>query len=150
MAEDDLQAFKTWLDCNKLSMNLTKTFFLFFFRFTGNKSTQPQFDSLIVHNSTCKINACNCVDTIMKQKNAKYLGIIIDQNLRWDNQINNVATRLRKTLMLFKKLSCVLPSNSTRIFYYALIDSIINYGLLGWGGVTKFHLHKIIILQKKT
>lgn len=30
-----------------------------------------------------------------------------------------------------------------------LIESIISYGLLGWGGETQFHLQKITILQKK-
>lgn len=68
IVEDDFQAVKTWLDCIKLCMNPTKTFFLIF---TVNKCTQPQFDSLTVHNLTCKINGCNCVDTIKKQNNAK-------------------------------------------------------------------------------
>ncbi|KAJ8979460.1 hypothetical protein NQ317_006774 [Molorchus minor] len=65
----------------------------------------------------------------LKQISIKYLGIYIDQHLRWDVHINKLVQKLRGIVPLF--------------------ESHIRYGILGWGGVSNNYLVKLDILQKR-
>ncbi|KAJ8947832.1 hypothetical protein NQ318_009976, partial [Aromia moschata] len=68
--------------------------------------------------------------------NIKYLGITIDQHMRWDIHSTNVVNTLRKVQQL-------------KIVYYALIESRLSYGILGWGGIANRYLKQLDILQKR-
>lgn len=48
-----------------------------------------------IHDVNCKFNNCSC-NSINKLENVKYLGITIDQNVKWDAQTNNIIMKLRK------------------------------------------------------
>ena len=42
-----------------------------------------------------------------------------------------------------------MPVNVLRIVYLALVQSIIQYEVLGWGGIGKSNLTPLILLQKR-
>ena len=42
-----------------------------------------------------------------------------------------------------------MPVNVLRIVYLALVQSIIQYGVLGWGGIGKSNLTPLVLLQKR-
>ena len=46
-------------------------------------------------------------------------------------------------------LRSYFPVNVLRIVYLALVQSIIQYGVLGWGGIGKSNLTPLILLQKR-
>lgn len=79
----------------------------------------------------------------------KYLGIIIDQNLKWPHHITYLCKRLRKTIYKFVNLRCYLPIRVLRNVYLAIIQSIIQYGIIVWGGSTKINLSPLNLLQKR-
>ena len=79
----------------------------------------------------------------------KYLGILIDKNLSWKIHIDNLATKLSKTVGLIAKLRHFVPHHTLLNIYRALILPYLSFGLIVWGQASKTHLTKILLLQKK-
>ena len=73
--------------------------------------------------------ACN----IQQKRSIKYLGIFIDENLKWDAQIQHVNNRIAKNLGIQSKLRYFVSVSSLRQLYYNLIYPYISYGLASWG-----------------
>jgi len=78
----------------------------------------------------------------------KYLGIVIDQHLRWDLQIKNLIIKLRYLISRFKCLRTYLKVPDLSTLYYALVQSHLTYGISGWGGVNNFNISKLSMVQK--
>ncbi|KAJ8977615.1 hypothetical protein NQ317_010236 [Molorchus minor] len=112
-----------------------------FAKFRCDKRNNPNFNKLVI-NTNGRIIEINNTDTI------KYLGIQIDEYLRWDKHINSVINTLRMLLYKFKYLSNILDLSHLKMLYYALVESRLSYGILGWGGVASSHLKKKNTLQK--
>ena len=74
-----------------------------------------------------------------------FLGIILNENLKWKSHENMVAKKISKTIGVMARLKNVLPVNVLRNIYNALILSHLNYGNIIWG-TCKTYLFK---LQKK-
>lgn len=144
LATDDMKNIKIWLDNNLLSINVEKTKFM-----TFTSSNNPTFDTLKIHKATCINHTCTCQQRINKAKIIKYLGLTIDQHLRWDYHIQVICNKLRQFLFIFKKIKNIMSPNKLKIIYYALVQSAISYGLIGWGGASKLYMNKLIILQKR-
>ena len=81
---------------------------------------------------TDKIN--NTIINLNRVDHTKYLGIFIDQFLRWDRHITELLKKTRFIIFLFHKLKYILSSDQLKVMYYASYHSIISYGILGWGG----------------
>jgi len=144
MAQNDMTLIKAWLDANFLSLNYGKTNFM---PFCINTSTQPDFVNFIIHSPDCDGFQCSCPSIVMVQR-VKYLGMMLDPHLRWGEHVNYTIKRIRKTIYLFKKLRDVLCYSLLKTFYFALVQSIINYGLLCYGTATKSVVNKLVITQK--
>lgn len=79
----------------------------------------------------------------------KYLGIEIDGHLKWKEHINNLVKKLRGFLYQFKIMARYVTSTKhLKMIYCALVESQINYGIIGWGGVYSSHLQKLQVVQK--
>ena len=74
---------------------------------------------------------------------------LIDKNLSWKIHIDNVATKLSKTVGLVAKLRHFVPQHTLLNIYRALILPYLSYGLIVWGQALKTHLKKILLLHKK-
>ena len=57
----------------------------------------------------------------LEQKNMKYLGILIDTNLTWKNQICHAASNLSKTISIISKLRHFVPRSILMNIYRFLI-----------------------------
>ena len=55
-------------------------------------------------------------------------------DMKWKNQITSVCNKLKKLIYIIKQLRDILPPKDIRIFYLALVESQITYGIIGWGG----------------
>lgn len=141
----DLSIVKKWLDLNILTLNYGKSSYV---TFSLRDIKQPNFTEVTVHNGDCDLNNCLCNTAIKKAENSKYLGIIIDQHMKWDLHINIICNKIRRTIYIFKKLRDIISTNQLCRFYYALVQSIISYGIIGWGGAADQRIEKVQILQK--
>ena len=93
-----------WIDANKLSLNLHKTYYIIF----SNKS---------VDNFSIKINRTE----LHRATNAKILGIIIDEKLTFKEHINTLVSRLARYMYMLIKLKHIIPRFILKKIYYALI-----------------------------
>ena len=61
---------------------------------------------------------------------AKFLGLYIDEHFRWKHHIVHVNIKVSKILFLIKQANNILPMDSLRTLYFALVHSHYSYGLL--------------------
>ena len=120
---------------NKLTLNTKKTNFVIFHPYQKSVDYLPQLK--IFDTDT------NQYVSLEMKNYVKYLGILIDKNLSWKIHIDNVATKLSKTVGLIAKLRHFVPQHTLLNIYLALILPYLSFGLMVWGQASKTHLTKI-------
>lgn len=143
-AEKGLISIYKWLNYSVLSLNTEKTKFM---TFTLLSDDQPNKKNIFIHNNSCH-NHQNCTcPHISKVSKIKYLGVMLDHHLRWDEQITYINKRLRQLINKFYCLREILNLKNLRIVYNALVESIIRYCILAWGGLFQNNLHNLQVTQ---
>lgn len=72
----------------------------------------------------------------------------VDQCVRWEDHISNLCARIRKLFFIFKKLREILSQRQLITYYYALVQSLLTYGILAWGGASNYLITNVEIAQK--
>ena len=81
--------------------------------------------------------------------NFKYLGVLLDCELNFSDQIESVRTKLRKfNGIIYRARTCFSKYHLLR-FYSAYIIPIMSYGLIAYGCGAKSNMDKIYFFQKK-
>lgn len=137
--ENDLERIKTYFDSKLLTINYKKTHYL---PFTSLSSNLPAYDTINIQGRSKNI-------IISSAEKAKYLGIYIDRHLKWHFQIRSVVQKLRGLIYKFRIISDIMEIKHIRVIYKALVESILRYGIIGWGGVGETHLKPLNNIQKK-
>ena len=83
-----------WLQLNKLSLNISKSKCIFFHQ-PQKKCTKPAI----------KIDG-NTIDSV---DSFNFLGLIINNNLKWDHHINNIAAKISRSMSILTRLRHSLP-----------------------------------------
>ena len=85
----------------------------------------------------------------MRKSSNKFLAIILDEHLTWNEHINELCNKLRRLFHIFYSIRNYLSKENIKTLYYTLIYSRIKYGLVVYGqaGITK--LNKIQFLQNQ-
>lgn len=138
-AEKDLGRIKRLFDSKKLTINYEKTYYL---PLSSYATSLPSFQALSVPNNSSVIE-------IKCAKQVKYLGIYIDAHLRWDKQVQWVAQKIRGLIYKMRQLKKFLGTHHLTLVYKALVESILRYGIVGWGGVAETYLRALESVQKK-
>ena len=82
---------------------------------------------------------------IEKVTDFNFLGITLNENLKWDSHTRKISMKLSKYIGILNKLKHFLPNHILKILYDSMILSHLNYGILTWG----FSIEPLIKLQKK-
>ena len=65
----------------------------------------------------------------------RYLGIHIDNKLTWSVQVENVCTRVQQRLHFLRRLRVFgVNQKVLLLFYHAVVESILRYGISAWFG----------------
>ena len=132
--EQDLANLLDWFYANKLTLNLSKTICVLFQQQREQKSI------------TLEVNGW----TLKNQPDTKFLGIWLDQNLKWTSHIQKVIIKLRRNQNLLKCTKHYFNKDTKKLIYHAHIESHLRYGLIVWGNnATKKQLNKIRSIQKE-
>lgn len=144
-ASSDLLCIKNWMDHNTLTVNVAKTKTLpIFFR----TNSDPGQKMLKMHScGDPRAAACDC-DNIERVEQYKYLGVIIDYKLSWVPHVQYVKKRLRKMIYAFAQLRQVLSLDQCRTVYFSYVQSILQYGILAWGGASSAVLEPLAVTQR--
>ena len=76
-----------------------------------------------------------------KKTSVKYLGVIVDNQLKWEDHVNLVLSKISKANWMLKYAEKVLPTNFLKMIYLGLVEPQFRYCCSVWGsvGVTTRH-----------
>ena len=86
-----------------------------------------------------RVSACD----IDQKSQIKYVGVLIDDCLRWDAQLQYISNKITKNTGILSKLRYYVSINTLKQLYYTLIYPYLNYGLMSWGTACQAKLKKI-------
>ena len=126
--------FYEWSVANRLSINYQKT------------------NCMII---TKREVPCDSSEIFINQKSikfvssVKYLGVILDKNLKFNEHIKSISLKISKSTGIMHRLRSLVPFIGLRSIYFSLVNSYLQYCLTVWGGTSRCHLQPLIILQKR-
>ena len=79
----------------------------------------------------------------------KFLGVMVDYNLDWHEQIDYLSSKLSSGIYFIRKITKLGIKTLSLSCYYAFIYSHITYSILLWGASSQQNINRIFILQKR-
>ena len=130
-----IREMEKWFGCNRLCVNVAKTCYTVF-------APRPAMDftslQLTLYGSPLSL-----------VKECKYLGIVIDDCLKWNLHIDAVYKSIARFTSVFFKLRSILPSSVLKNLYYSLIHSRILSGIELYGCTDLCILDRLIKINNK-
>ena len=80
----------------------------------------------------------------------KYLGLIIDDRLKWDKQLMSVSRKLAMHNANLRRIRKFVPQNILIQTYKSTVDPIVNYGCTVWGYASANVLNVIHRIENKS
>ena len=133
----DLNNIKTWLEANKLSLNVAKTEFLLL-------GSSARLFSLV---KTPSIELGNV--PINQVHFAKSLGITIDETLSWNKQIDLCCAKISKAINGLKLARPFVPQHVLIMIYNALVLPLFDYCDVVWGNLNQGLTERLQKLQNR-
>ena len=130
---NEIELINSWLLLNKIAINSEKSNFIVF-SYRKNISISP------VPFGNCFIN---------QTSNTKFLGIIIDKNLKFVSHIEFLCKKVSKTVGILHRVKEFLPSVILKTIYNTLVYPYLNYGIETWYGAPQYARDSVNVLQKK-
>ena len=126
---NDLAKLDTWLQGNKLSLNVAKTHSMLV-------TTKQKQNVLKRADQNFELNIRgNDLDVVLQ---TKYLGIEIDSSLDWKEQIKAISTKASRAIAFLKHAKKYLPMETLKTLYTSIVEPHFRYCCSVWGccGVT--------------
>ena len=123
-----------WVNLNRLSINLKKTNYMIF-----AKHNVPE---LPFKPTICKYE-------IERKINARFLGVIINENLAWNNHILGIKAKMSRYVGILYKLKKLIPITARKNIFHSFVQSHLNYCCLVWGLGPKASIEPLFSEQKK-
>ena len=130
----DLKYVCNWLKANKISLNASKTEMIIF----RDPRRKIDFDLKI------KIDG----KKVTASKFVKYLGLYIDRYLSWQQQEQDMRSRLSRAAGMLCKIRHYVDFDTLKLVYYGIFSSILMYGSLIWGQYSRI-VNRLQTIQNK-
>ena len=85
---------------------------------------------------------------IKRTKAAKFLGVIIDEQLTWEAHMINLKRKLNYASATLCRIRDSIPEKLHLDLYHTLFESHLSYCISVWGNATSFLTDKIWLAQK--
>ena len=121
--------FNAWAASNGLTVNSQKTAVLVF------KGGAPR-------------RKVECSSDISLSHSVKFLGVTIDDDLKFDEHVDSVCSKVRSGIFCLLSLRDWAGTELLLSVYHALVQSHLSYGILAWGKLPDFQIQRILRLQK--
>ncbi len=136
-----LLSLTAYMRANKLHINMSKCCFIHFR--PPYVHLKPTTDPLSAEPEL-KIDGC----PIKKLASTKFLGVVIDERLSWDEHIKALKQKLNHATSTLDRLRCFLPDSLYRQLYYTLFESHLSYCISVWGGSSQQLIKNVFSAQK--
>ena len=87
--------------------------------------------------------------TIQRAKFAKFLGLLLDENLSWKFHLKELSKKPVRTCGVISKVKSLLPPDVLLCLYNSLFLSFAQYGIIVWGNTSASYTDPVYKLQKK-
>ena len=133
----DLMKICDWLKANRLSLNDVKTEFMLI----GTSHNTIRFGNLL---------AIRIDDHLIKRVHkTKYLAIIVDDSLTWNEQIAFDLGGYETNVGMMKRVLDFIPKNSLITLYKSLVEPYFRCCNTVWGRCGKSYIDKLQTLQNR-
>ena len=126
-----------WCTKNHMALNPDKTKSMII---STRQKHQLHFITL-----TLKINNAS----IEQVDEHRVLGVIIDNQFKWQSHISYVCKQVARNLFLLKRLSHYVDTPTRKLFYEAHCLSHINYASTIWSGASDVHIQRLTSLHRR-
>ena len=138
LANKILQNVSMYMLVNKLHINLGKCCYMKFRPISNITETNLE-DRLIKIGET----------PIKQVSETKFLGIIIDDKLTWNPQIQYLRRKLSSSIGILDRIKDSIPISLHKNLYHTLFESHLCYRITSWGGVPESKLRPLFKIQKR-
>ena len=132
--QDDLDKLEIWQNKWQMNFNPSKCYIL---NINNKKQHTPYNFSL-----------CNKI--LENVSNHPYLGVEIDNKLRWDKHINKVTKKANSILGLIKRNLKNCPLEVKTVAYKSLVRPILDYGSTVWDPHFQCDIDKLESVQRRS
>ena len=133
----DLENVHQWLLANKLTLNKDKTEYMII----GSR----QRISNVVTDHEIELG-----ESVIKQVHkSKTLGVIIDEHLLWNHQIQNTVTKASKGIGMMRRIKQSVPKSTLVKIYNAIVLSHFDYCSLVWDNCCDYLKNRLQKLQNR-
>ena len=136
----DLRKLNSWLQGNKLSLNVAKTHSMLI-------STKQKHRILKSQNEDLKLKIRdNELEVVNK---TKYLGLQIDYSLDWKEQIKAISAKVSRAVGFLKHAKPFLPKEALQTLYTGIVEPHFPYCCSVWGCAGSTEINQLQKLQKR-
>ena len=86
---------------------------------------------------------------INRVQSTKFLGVIINEYLNWNEHVNYIRGKIAKGIGILCKARKVLCQSTLISLYYSFIYPYLNYCVVVWGSTTRHNINLLLKLQKR-
>jgi len=116
----DFLHISNWMDVNRLILNVDKTKSMIF---GTHQRLKSRVDNFNIQTNEYKIDVVN---------NFKYLGVILDQHLNWNDHVNMIIKSVSRRLGAIWRVRRFLDKKTSELMVKALVIPIITYCAVVW------------------
>jgi len=150
----ELQKIANWFRSNKMAVNAGKTKFIIFR--THGKRIDPM-DCQLFYNMNeighpvdpALISPIERIHNEGSTTCFKLLGVLFDEYLSFDQHINQLCSKVAKSLFCINKIKNFVNQGTLIMLYFAMVHSHIVYCMNVYGCANKTALEKLRIKQKQ-
>ena len=84
---------------------------------------------------------------IKRVKETKFLGVIIDENVKWDVHTKYLNSKLKCEIGKLNRIKKCIPKIAYKKLFHTLFESHLSYGIVAWGGISFKKLEPSFITQ---
>jgi hypothetical protein len=118
---DTLLSIIEWLNNNNLKINLDKTKIM-------------KFQQRTVRVPPLNINYLG--KPVGETKTTKFLGLHIDNDLKWKSHIDHICNKLSSYSFALRQLRNITNTDALLTAYHGYVSSTLRYGIMFWGNAT--------------
>ena len=142
LANEILGSISTYMKCNLLHVNAKKSCYLYF-------NPNSREDNSLVNKDLENLNLVINGSVFRRVKTAKFLGVLMDDELSWKPHIESLNCKLKSACGRIYRIKNCLPAELYKQIYHTLFESYLTFAISVWGGVSHRTIEPIFVTQKK-
>ena len=150
-ANSVLNEISRYMTSNQLHINMSKCVYIYF-KPRENNSERKTCIRAVPYQLQRENEILNLYlqgTKIKRVSKTRFLGVIIDENLSWEDQIVELHKKLLSSLVSIKRIYKYIPKNHLKTIYHTLFQSNLSYCISVWGGIPTKKIDKIFTVQKR-